>query len=450
MHNIATQRPHQNRRPRIAIIADVRGWAFHNIACSIQKGLNDKYDIDIFYIEDFTDYLSMFLCLIGEHFYDLIHCLWRESASAVDILHAVRHIEKSEDNFAFGTNSKLNHIHITVSVYDHLLSDIDSIKVRNWTYNNLYSGYTVSSSKLYQIYDNYSKLINFPKPLALVEDGVDLSKFNPSKLDRLIQAKPLVVGWVGNSKWGADGLSDPKGFNSILKPAIGMLQNEGLEIVGNYADKQVRFIPHAEMPSYYENIDVLVCASETEGTPNPILEAMACGVPFISTDVGIVRELAGPKQSDFILSDRSVESLAFFLRKLVENRILLSELSNENLARIHLFTREREAAKWDVFFTKILSTPSKSFINNDALVMMKDFLYSIKRQHDIQTEGLRDWIRSNEQMIEDLRDCIRSNEQMIDERDVLLRDYSIKIKLLSAKKIKRWKKLFGFIRRKKS
>ena len=55
-------------------------------------------------------------------------------------------------------------------------------------------------------------------------------------------------------------------------------------------------IAHEDMPEYYNGIDIYVCTSRTEGTPNTVLEAMACGVPVISTDVGIVPEVFGEKQ----------------------------------------------------------------------------------------------------------------------------------------------------------
>jgi glycosyltransferase involved in cell wall biosynthesis len=41
-----------------------------------------------------------------------------------------------------------------------------------------------------------------------------------------------------------------------------------------------------DMPSWYRSIDVLVCASEAEGTGLPVLEALAMGVPVISSRVG--------------------------------------------------------------------------------------------------------------------------------------------------------------------
>jgi len=49
--------------------------------------------------------------------------------------------------------------------------------------------------------------------------------------------------------------------------------------------------PHRKMPYYYRTLFAYVCASDCEGGPFPLLEAMACGVPVITTNVGIVPEL---------------------------------------------------------------------------------------------------------------------------------------------------------------
>jgi len=49
-------------------------------------------------------------------------------------------------------------------------------------------------------------------------------------------------------------------------------------------------IPQAETPKYYRAADVFGLSSDFDNSPNAVLEAMACGLPVVTTDVGGVRE----------------------------------------------------------------------------------------------------------------------------------------------------------------
>lgn len=51
---------------------------------------------------------------------------------------------------------------------------------------------------------------------------------------------------------------------------------------------------------WYQAMDLLAIASESEGMPNAALEAMACGIPVLANEVCGVREVAGDGSHSWI------------------------------------------------------------------------------------------------------------------------------------------------------
>ena len=325
-------------KPKILLVVDTKGWAFDNIAKEIKKNL--------------SNYNIVKILILGKK-YDLVHFFWRGEISWIYGEYSKWYIERIGFSYEQFVEDFLKGTNITTSVYDHMLLEKNNLKETEFIIQNV-KGYTVSSKKLYDI---YTKIKDIKKPNLVVQDGVDLELFKPFNKDRFenIKNKEIRIGWVGNSKFtDSENDDDLKGLRKIIIPTLSELKDEGYNIIEYFADRNDKMIPHEEMPNYYNEIDLYICASKTEGTPNPVLEAMACGIPIISTDVGIVPEVFGKKQKEFILKERSKECLKSKIIELLNNRELFDELSKENLNQIKKWSWKEISMKFKKFFDENL------------------------------------------------------------------------------------------------
>lgn len=339
-----------DRRPKIALVVDIEGWAFHNIARQLQQRLFDRFHIEIFSVESLG---GVHRVLLLTRDFDLVHFFWRvhlldlQSAETAEKL-AMLGIDASRALADYRCDTA-----ITSSVYDHLFLDESARRSELAEAMQRLVGYSVSSRRLLSL---YAQSGDYPAPSAVLQDGVDLALFTPRKLERFCEpaGRPLTVGWVGNSAWSA-GTEDFKGVNTLLRPVIAKLQREGMPIELKLADRQVAFIAHRDMPAFYEGVDLYVCVSKIEGTPNPVLEAMACGVPVVSTNVGVVPEVFGPGQRELILEQWSAEALEAALRRVLADRPMLKALSDENARSIANWDWKLKAEAFGDFFEMSLS-----------------------------------------------------------------------------------------------
>ncbi len=151
--------------------------------------------------------------------------------------------------------------------------------------------------------------------------GVDVEKFHPHPPKSTTNDQPLFVGWTG----GTDAHGGNKGLFDIIEPVCQSLENVHLHVVS----KENHWLPHHEMPKFYRDIDVYLCASKSESTPNPVLEAAASARCVISTPVGIVSMLITDGQNGFIVRREQADIRAALL-KLRDNRDLCARMGINN------------------------------------------------------------------------------------------------------------------------
>lgn len=69
----------------------------------------------------------------------------------------------------------------------------------------------------------------------------------------------------------------------------------------------------------FQRADVLLLASDREGTPNVIMEAMACGLPVVATNVGGVADLVKNGETGFLFEPGDLISAQDVIKKLVDD-----------------------------------------------------------------------------------------------------------------------------------
>jgi glycosyltransferase involved in cell wall biosynthesis len=78
-------------------------------------------------------------------------------------------------------------------------------------------------------------------------------------------------------------------------------------------------VDHAQLPAWYRAMDLMVMPSRYETNSNALLEAMACGIPFLASNVGGNRKLS-ETGAGWLFEPDSVLSLSQCLRHILENR----------------------------------------------------------------------------------------------------------------------------------
>jgi teichuronic acid biosynthesis glycosyltransferase TuaC len=151
-----------------------------------------------------------------------------------------------------------------------------------------------------------------PKKIVVLHNGVDLEKFKPlaEKREEIrrklgISREAIVALTVRRLvyKNGVDTLIESADIAIKKNPRIIFLvvgkgpdfNNIQLRLKELGIEKNFRlagFVSDEDLPSYYNAADFFVLPSKSgEGLPLVALEAMACGLPVVSTNVGGIREI---------------------------------------------------------------------------------------------------------------------------------------------------------------
>jgi glycosyltransferase involved in cell wall biosynthesis len=100
----------------------------------------------------------------------------------------------------------------------------------------------------------------------------------------------------------------------------------------------------AEVARAYNAARVLVCASTAEGGPRVTVEAMACGVPVVSTRVGLMPEIVRDGESGFLV-DWDADEIAARVATLLDDPALRARVAEAGRRAVGSLAAERVVAE---------------------------------------------------------------------------------------------------------
>lgn len=191
-----------------------------------------------------------------------------------------------------------------------------------------------------------------PEKVLMIPNGIDSQRFSPkpqqeARLHLGLPVGRLLLLWIGR-------LVPIKGIRFLIEAMPDVLRSHPetmLVLVGTgeqeeWVQHSVRRlgltdtvwragkVPSDQIPLWLNAADILVLPSLNEGRPNVVLEAMACELPVVATDVGGVSELIRHAVTGFLVPPKDAVALGQRVMQLLQNKHLRETMGKASRRRI--------------------------------------------------------------------------------------------------------------------
>ncbi|MEK7994863.1 MAG: glycosyltransferase family 4 protein [Planctomycetota bacterium] len=198
--------------------------------------------------------------------------------------------------------------------------------------------------------------------IDVIPNGVELDRFHPAETSQRPDALRLLT--VGR-------LSVTKRVEMLID-AVEILHKQGCKLhftiigggalepqlreivlkknLGNIVEITGRTDPE-DMPQLYRRNDILISASMQEGMSNAMLEAMASGLPIITTRCEGLEELIA--DNGLVVEPANAEAIAKAVKKLADDRQLRRQMSLAARRRAEQFSWSRAAEQYLALYERL-------------------------------------------------------------------------------------------------
>jgi glycosyltransferase involved in cell wall biosynthesis len=205
--------------------------------------------------------------------------------------------------------------------------------------------------------------------LWVIHNGVDPDHFAPPA-NRQNGSGPLSVLYIGRMV--------PVKGQALLIDAVEQLRRSGLNIEATLLGEGVRresltrlvrdrglddairlpgVVGQEEIRDYYRQADIFVLPSFAEGVPGVLMEAMAMGLPVVTTRIAGIQELVEDGYSGFVVPPGRVDVLVDAVQRLASNPELRREMGERGRAKVIAeYSIEPSAAGMHEMFAAVIGS----------------------------------------------------------------------------------------------
>ena len=186
----------------------------------------------------------------------------------------------------------------------------------------------------------YLNKVKSKKPIFILPNGCDTELFKPVKKDK------FVVGFNGRASSAEE--KKIKGYD-FYKKSVEILEYENLELNGKNR------IDFEKLPTFYDQISVLVIPSNCEGCSNTINEALASGIPVLAYKCGWHGEVMEEFDDGILWIERNLTDIMHKLKYLKENPHYLKKMAENALSFAKKHSWEIMSKSYKLAFEEMLN-----------------------------------------------------------------------------------------------
>lgn len=198
----------------------------------------------------------------------------------------------------------------------------------------------------------------------IIANIIDLERFNSTDNKAKEFSPHLLV--TRNLELIYDNETAIRAFNEILAT----YPNAGLTIAGTGPEldnlqslveelgllQKIKFtgrVDTQKMPALYQSADVMLNPSRVDNMPNSILEALASGVPVVSTNVGGIPYMVEHESTALLVDPEDYMAMAAAIRQVLEDKQCQQKLVSSGLDLVKQFAWSEVSQHWLSLYKKL-------------------------------------------------------------------------------------------------